>query len=217
MPSSGTDPASPDAVGITVSGAGRATGVPDLFVARFAAQASRTRPSEAMDAASAALSRMRDVAVQRGALADGLSTPTVSLRQDYNDQGRPHGFVADIALTVRTTQVASAGTLLTDCLEAGGEQARLDGTSFEHADPTALLVAAREAAFGDATARARQLAKLAGRRLGEVVSIDEGAGGFVPLAMGDARMAMPVMAKAVALEPGSVDASVTLLVRWAWA
>jgi uncharacterized protein YggE len=144
-----------------------------------------------------------------------LTTPTVSLRQDYDQQGRPHGFVADIALTVRTPHVASAGTLLTDCIEAGGEHARLDSTSFEHADPSALLVAAREAAFGDALMRARQLAKLAGRRLGTVVSIEESSPGFAPMAVRDE--AMFARALSVPLEPGSLDASVTLVIRWAWA
>lgn len=215
-PTSASEGSAPggDSGGITVTGAGRAAAVPNVFVARFSAQASRSRPSEAMDAATAALSRMRDVAVQRGASADGLTTPNVSLRQDYDQQGRPSGFVADIALTVRTTQVAGAGALLTECIEAGGEQARLDSTSFEHADPTALLVAAREAAFGDALARGRQLAALAGRPLGQVLSIEESVPGYAPMARDEAVF---VKAASVPVEPGLLDAAVTLVVRWAWA
>ena len=158
---------------------------------------------------------MRDVAVRRGASADGMTTPTVSLRQDYDQHGRPHGFVAEIALTVRMPQVAAAGALLTECIEAGGEHARLDSTSFEHADPSGLLVAAREAAFGDAVARARQLAKLAGRRLGPVLMVEESIPGFAPMAR-DA-VALRMKAESAPVEPGSLDASVTLLVRWAWA
>ena len=201
--------------GVTVTGMGQASAVPDVFVAVFAAHASRSRPAEAMDAASAALSRMRDVALRHGASAGSLLTPRVSLRQDYDQHGRPHGFAADIALTVRSPQIARAGDLLTECIQAGGEQARLDSMQFEHDDPRALLAAAREAAFGDAQDRARQLAELAGRQLGVVISIEESAPGSTPVSMRDS--AMFARASAVPVEPGSLDASVTLLVRWAWA
>ncbi len=199
-----------------MTGTGRASGAPDLFVARFAAQASRLRPSEAMDAASAALTRMRDVAAGLGASPQSLTTPNVSLRQDYDQQGRPHGFVAEIALVVRTEQVAGAGTLLTQCIEAGGEQARLDGTSFEHADPSALLAAARAAAFADALARAIQLAQLAGRPLGPVLVVDESSGPVSPFPGPEMLRFSRATAADTSLEPGSLEASVTLTVRWSW-
>ena len=199
-----------------MTGLGQATATPDLFAARFAAQASRLRPAEAMDAASAALTRMREAAVRHGVPDGGISTSSVSLRQDYDQQGQPHGFVAEIGLTVRLGQVADAGNLLSDCIGAGGEQARLDGTSFEHADPAAPVVAAREAAYGDAVARAQQLASLAGRQLGPVIWIEESAPGFARMAKRTSlEVALP--SSAVPMDPGSLGVSVTLTVAWAWA
>jgi hypothetical protein len=203
--------------GITVTGSGRAAAVPDVFVATLAAQASRQRPAEAMDAAAGALTRMRAAALSLGATADGLTTRTVSLQQDWNHQeGRPSGFLANVVLVVRTPALGSAAALLSGCIEAGGDEARLEGTSFEHDDPGALLVAAREAAFGDALARARQLAKLAGRRLGQVVSIDESAPSYAPVFRA-AGGAMKEMALSMPMDPGSLDAAVSVTVRWTWA
>jgi uncharacterized protein len=199
--------------GITVTGSGRAAAAPDVFVATFAAQASRARPADAMDAAAGGLTRMRTAALALGATADGMTTRSITLQQDWNHQeGRPSGFVASVVLSVRTTALGSAASLLSGCIEAGGDEARLEGTSFEHADPGALLVAARDVAFADALARARQLAKLAGRRLGSVLSIEESAPGYAPVA----RLAMKSMADSMPIDPGAVDAAVSVTVRWSF-
>jgi uncharacterized protein YggE len=198
--------------GITVTGAGRVLAVPDVFVATFAAEASAQRPSEAMDAAAGALTRMRTAALQQGASADGLRSGSMHLHQQYDQQGRPDGFAARLVLTVRTSHVSGAGDLLGGCIAAGGDAARLENTSFEHADPAALVVQAREAAFGDAVARARQLARHAGRRLGAVVSIEEGGAGVVPVT----RTARAQAFKAVPVDPGGLDTTVVLTVSWAW-
>jgi len=99
------------------------------------------------------------------------------------------------------------------CVEAGGDEARLQSASFEHSDPAALLVSARDSAFADAQARAAQLAALAGRDLGPVQRILEGEPAWVPLR----RSKTLAMASMPPIDAGTSDVSVAVTVTWLWA
>ena len=176
------------------------------------AEASSVRPAEAVARAGAALERTRDAALAVGVPVENLSTPDLALRQAYDAEGQPHGVVCELALTIRSTDVARAGGLVAACVEAGGTEARLQSASFEHSDPSELLVLAREAAFADARARASQLARLAGRELGPVVEIVEGRSDWTPL-----YRAKAMVAAGPPVHAGNLDATVTLTVAWQWA
>jgi uncharacterized protein YggE len=208
MPPAGNN----DQPGITITGSGRAGEAPDVFVVVLAAEAISPSAAVAMREAGEALSRMRTAALEHGVRPEQLSMQNMSLRQNY-DQSRPGGLVCELVLAIRSGDVGRAGELVSACVEAGGDQARLQGTSFEHSDPTALLIAARKAAFADALARASELAVLAKRKLGVVLRITEGEPAWSP--PGRAR-AMSVES-APPVDAGSVNAAVTLTVTWAWA
>jgi uncharacterized protein YggE len=199
--------------GITVTGSGRAAAVPDVFVLVVGAEASSDRAAEATGRAGAALERIRSAALAHGVPADQLTTQNLVLRQGYDREGQPRGLVCELGLAVRSGEVARAGELVAACVEAGGDEARLQNASFEHSDPSALLVSARDSAFADARARASQLAGLAGRRLGPVERIVEGEPAWVPLhrSKAVALSSMPPM------DAGTADVSVTVTVTWLWA
>jgi uncharacterized protein YggE len=201
------------ASGITVTGTGRAAGVPDVFVLAVGAEASSDRAAEATGRATAALERIRDAALAHGVRADQLSTQNLMLRQGYDREGLPRGLVCELGLAVRSDDVARAGDLVAACVEAGGDQARLQSASFEHSDPTALLISARESAFADARSRATQLATLAGRELGPVERIIEGEPAWVPLQRDKAEVALASMP----MDPGTGDVSVSVTITWLWA
>lgn len=202
------------AQGITVTGSGRAAAVPDVFVLAVGAEASSDRAVEATDRAGAALERIRQAALAHGVRADRLTTKNLVLRQGYDREGQPRGLVCELGLAVRSDDVARAADLVAACVEAGGDEARLQSASFEHSDPTALLVEARESAFADALARASQLAALAGRALGPVQRIIEGEPAWVPLRRDKAAITLASMPQ---MDAGTSDVSVTVTVTWIWA
>lgn len=147
---------------------------------------------------------------------DHLTTQNLALRQGYGREGRPRGLVCELGLVVRSDQVSRAGDLVAACVTAGGDESRLQSASFEHSNPSALLAAAREAAYTDAEARAAQLASLAGRVLGAVERIHESEPAWPRPSRPTAesvRSAPPPM------DAGSLDTSVsvTVTVTWAWA
>jgi uncharacterized protein YggE len=202
--------------GITVTGRGRAGAAADVFVLLVAAEVTSLRASEAASRAADALDRMRSAAIAHGVALEQLATQGIVLRQGYDHEGRPRGMVCELGLSIRSSEVARAGELVSACIEAGGDAARLQGVSFEHSDPSALMVLARGAAFTDARARASQLAVLAGRELGVVQQVVEGGAGPVPMA-GDLALGKPMAFSPIPVDAGSSDAEVAVTVRWAWA
>ena len=199
--------------GITVTGSGRAAAVPDVFVLVVGAEATSERAAEATERAGVALQRIRAAALGHGVSPERLSTQNLNLRQAYDQQGQPRGLVCELALAVRSDDVARAGELVAACVQAGGDEARLQSASFEHSDPSELLVSARNSAFADALARARQLAGLAGRELGAVDRIVEGAPAWVPLH----RDKLMAASAAPPMDAGTSDVSASVTVTWLWA
>jgi uncharacterized protein YggE len=186
-----------------------------VVVVVLAAEDAADLPADAMAQASVALRRMRGAALAAGVPESGLASRELMLRQGYDEQGRPHGFVAELVLAVRSPDVAAAGTLISACISAGGRAARLQSVGFEHSDPSRLQALARDAAFADARARAEQLAGLAGRALGQVREVVEGgSGGPVPIA-GRAKLMAAEIAPPV--DAGSLEVGVGLAVTWSWA
>jgi uncharacterized protein len=205
-----------DGGGIVVVGAGTAAAPPDLVRVDLAAEAIADTVSEALNHATVGLARIRSVLTDAGVPGADLRTTDMAVHIDHGPRGEgPQRFVARLGLSAVLREVAAAGSIAQNALENAGETARLSGLSFSHSDPSGLLATAREAAFADALAKARQYAVLAGRELGAVVAIDDTAGGGpIPLPR---RMAAMPMAAEFDIEGGQQEVSARVEVRWSWA
>jgi uncharacterized protein YggE len=163
---------------ITVQGAAEADAVPDLATVTAGvdtraetAAAALADNSETMTAIFAAI----DAA---GIERRDVQTSQLTLNPVYepyrDDAEAPPAVVAYEAsnlVTVRVRAVDSLGAVIDALAQAGAN--RLQGVSFEVADPKPHLDAAREQAVADARARAELYARAAGVALGPVVSIRE--------------------------------------------
>lgn len=196
---------------VLVTGSGAAAAAPDVVVIDLGAEARAGHAASAMATAASAMTRMRDAALVAGIDRADLASTRTELSTDYDREGRPSGYRARLGLAVRSSDLPGAGQLLSDLVAAGGDQARLLGTRFEHADVVALQATARADAFAQARAKAEQYAALAGRTLGAVLDVEESTAGApqpMPLLMGAAA------AEAMPVEPGVVSVSASVLVRW---
>lgn len=201
--------------GVWVSGTGTATGPRDECHVTVGAEVRRPTAAAALDGCSAALDQMRAVLLAAGIPAAALSTSAVSLNPVYDAYPTVAGFQAAVQLSAHTRDIDAAGELLTALVTAGGDAARVHEVAFRHSDASSLLAAARDAAWADALGRATQLARLAGRQLGELLAVEESDGRGRP--PGPARMAMdsaPAGGR-VALDAGEASVVVTLNVGWA--
>jgi uncharacterized protein YggE len=211
----------PDPGGVTTTGTGRVAVQPDVVVARLAAQVTGPQAAAAHHAAARASRSVVEALLARGVARTDVRTVQTSAwtaQGDVVTEGRrsvtrlPRTTVT-VVVEARLRDLVGAGQLVDDALAAGGEPARLESTAWQVSDAGAARVEARARAFADAVAAARQLAELAGRRLGPVLEVSEaGPGGPAPVrAMSAARAA------SVPLEGGEQDVVVELVVRHGWA
>jgi hypothetical protein len=203
---------------VSVSGSGTAGAPPDAMRIRLAASAFRPSLAAALADSEAAAARIRAAFAAGGVSGEDAATAglSVNAEQVWTEGQGSHvsGYRSSHELLVTVRDMAAAGRLLGEALVAGGDDALLHAVEFVVEDDAALRVAAREAAWKDALAKAGQLAALAGRPLGRAVSVTEG-GGFAP-PPGAMRFALAAAdgGSDMGIEPGGVEVRVSLSVAW---
>ncbi len=165
--------------GITVSGRGEASDAPDTLSVSIGVSVHRGKVSDATATAAERTERVI-AALQARGIADGdLTTTKFSIGPQWDHRGeesRITGYRVDNTLDVTIRDVSAAGDVMDAAIAAGGDEVRIDSVSFSFDDDSALAEMARAAAWGDAAAKASQLAELAGVTLGAPTSIDESTG-----------------------------------------
>lgn len=198
---------------IQVTGSGRAEAEPT--VTRIAVTAHATTESMREAAKLAAEAAKAIVAAFE---ADGATVHSTGLQfqPEWRQEGQPQRYTARHSLVAVSTAVGSTGELVSKVTEAAGDLLSLDSITFEVAETQAMALAAQQAAFDDARAKAEHYAALAGRGLGAVVAISESPGFAAPMPRKvafDAVAAMP----AQPVVAGAVSAAASVTVTWALA
>jgi uncharacterized protein YggE len=176
--------------GITVVGRGTAAAAVDRVTVSLAVEVVRAEPGDAWAIASGTATRLLAALADDGVDARAVRTSDLTLGPRVEFQGNRQqliGYQAGQRLTVVRDGLHGIERLLTDVAALGGEGVRIDGVSLTPGHPLDALSQARDAAFADADATARQLAALAGRTLGRVRWIDERPAGGGPRPMMAAR------------------------------
>ncbi|GAA1546081.1 SIMPL domain-containing protein [Streptomyces albidochromogenes] len=202
-----------EATTVSVSGEGRATAAPDMAVLAVAVEATEPTAKRALAAQTVAAEAVL-AAVRRQGIADrDVQTESLSLNPVYQHTDRAAskltGYQAGQAFSIRIRDLARTGAVVEAVTAAAGDAVRINGVTFDVADPSALRARAREAAHADARTKAEQYARLSGRGLGRLVSVTEtGSGthrpvevpgaafeaGKVPVAPGEIRDEVAVTA-----------------------
>ena len=164
---------------LVVNGTGVAAAAPDVAVVTLGVETLAKTAADAMRQNSEQTARVL-AALKSGGVADKyLQTQSLNLqpRYDYRQsrQGGERervllGYTATNVVTVRVTDMSRVGQVIDSAIQAGGN--RVDGIRFELSDPTRVLADAREAAWQNAHGKAKQLAQLAGAKLGAVQKIE---------------------------------------------
>ncbi|SDC89192.1 hypothetical protein SAMN05216410_2483 [Sanguibacter gelidistatuariae] len=200
--------------GITVTGSGTVEAVPDVVQIELGAQATAPDVQQAIDAATVGLDAARTSLLASGVAPGDLGSAQSSTWTERPDNAEPRT-TARLTLRVVVRDVAEAGEAVRQALAAAGAVAQLESMHLRVGDPSASLTKALDRAFGDARAKATQLAGLAGRSLGRVVDVAEGSGGG---GGGPRMMAMRADAVGASLgvDAGTQEISATVTVRWAF-
>jgi uncharacterized protein YggE len=198
--------------GITVVGRGTASAAVDRVTVSLAVEVLRAEPGDAWAVASGTATRLLAVLADDGVDARSVRTSDLTLGPRVEFQGNRQqliGYQAGQRLTVVRDGLQGIERLLTDVAALGGEGVRIDGVSLTPGHPQDALTQARDAAFADADAKARQLAALAGRTLGRVRWIDERPSGGEPRPMMAMRAAA---AESMPVATGNAEVGVEITV-----
>jgi uncharacterized protein YggE len=201
---------------VTVSGSGTAEAAPDLLTVSIGVECRRDDVGAAYAAAGRAAAAISAVLREHGVPDPDITTSGLNVRAEVvwkEGQGQMvTGYVATSVLAVRLRDVPGSSDVIAGAVAAGGNDVRLNGLELGFADPAAVTAQAREAAWQDALAAARQFALLAGAELGPVVSVTQQPGPPGPIPV--AQMQRAMAADSVGLEAGQSSVSATVGVVW---
>jgi len=196
--------------GITVTGVGTITSVPDEAAFTIGVQTQGSTAREALAANSQQMRRVIDAVKAAGVEKSDIKTQDVSVSANYADEGRIDGYSARNSALVTIHDLSKAGAILDAASNAGANE--VYGPTLSRSDEEALQAKALGDAVSNARTKAEALAGAAGVRLGRVAAITEGfAGGPQSYYESAVRLA-----KADApIEPGTQDTQATVTVTFA--
>lgn len=178
--------ASPQQTGISVSGTGKVTVVPDVGLIYLGVEVSKPTVAAAREDASKAMDAVRASLKQNGVADKDIATQGFSIQPQYEfpevpvrgpTQPRVSGYMAANQISVKVRQMESLTKVLDGAVAAGGNDMRVHNVSFVVDEPEKHVDRAREQAIADARAHAETLAKAAGVKLGKVRAVSEGGSG----------------------------------------
>lgn len=202
--------------GIWVNGEGKATAVPDIANLRLGIEAQQPSVAEAQRQAAEAMTKVMTALANNGVAKNDVQTQYFNISKltrwdDKNQREVVIGYRVSNTVTARIRDIAKAGSIIDAVAEAGGDLTRIDSINFAVDDQTAYHKEAREKAMADAEAKAKQLAELAGVRLGKPTYISESTYFQPPTPL--VRMAeMKSSAVETPISPGEMEISISVQV-----
>jgi uncharacterized protein YggE len=212
----------PAQLGVVVSGTGSAIGVPDQLRFTVSVHHSAADVTDAMNATSADVRSVVRALTSAGVAKADIRTASVSVQPTYRYSGGQElitGYAASERVSVKVRDIKVAGKVISATANAAGNAVRIGGISMSVADPSTLQEQARESAIADARTKAEQFATAVGRKLGEVVVVEESTETPQPyqLRRGALDYLAADNAAAVPINPGTQTTKVHVSVRWSFA
>jgi uncharacterized protein YggE len=205
---------------VSVTGTGSAEAAPDLILVSIGVECRAGSVEDAWSRAAASSEAVASAFRRRGVAGADIRTTGLNVRADLvwreGEGQQVTGYIAATSLSVRVrtggTGAAPASAAISDAVEAGGNDVRLNGLDLAFSDDANVRALAREAAWQDALRSAQQFAGLASARLGRVLSIADTVPPLPPVPL--ARMQRASSVEALAVEPGETTVRATLTVVW---
>lgn len=165
--------------GISVSGEGKMTLVPDQATVRLGVDAQAPTVEAARLRAAEAMAQVVSALRAGGIAENDIKTANFNISQDRrpgpNGTMINEGYRVQNMVTAKIKSVGDTGRIVDAASAAGGNLARVDQVSFGLNDPSKFQSQLRELAMADAKARGEQLARLSGKGLGDPIHIQEGS------------------------------------------
>jgi hypothetical protein len=192
--------------GITATGTGSVSVVPDRLDASFGVETQAATADEALSANAEAMQEVIDAIKAAGVADEDVQTHQVSVYPRYSSDGSVIvGFSATNTVTAKIRELERAGAVIDAAVVAGANQ--VSSLALTVSDQTGPYRQALGKALEDARAKAETIAEAAGLELGELTSVVEGSTGVSPPAA-EAAATTPI-------EPGVQEIQATVTVTYA--
>jgi uncharacterized protein len=205
---------------ISISGHGEVRAVPDIATITIGVTTQGASAREALDGNTKAMKTLLDTLKGAGIEARDMATSNFSVgpRMDYgNNNNQPPkvvGYDVNNMVTVTVRKIDDLGGLLDVAVSTGSNT--INGIAFSVAKPEAMLDEARKAAVTDARRKAELYATAGNFKLGNIISVNEGAA-FTPPMPYQAKFTRAEGAADVPIAQGeqalSVDVSITYEIK----
>jgi uncharacterized protein YggE len=206
--------------GIFVSGTGEVTGTPDTVSVDFGVSVLGKTVAKAVEKAAERADALIEALTSNGVEQRDITTTNYSIYPEYDYRGNTErliGYRVTNTVRAKIRQVSEAGDVIDAAVASAGNDARVSGLRFSIEDDADMVAAAREAAWNDALAKARQLAELSGRTLGPAISITETVSRPpTPIFFEGEEAAFTSLAASTPIEPGSSTVTISLQVLFAF-
>jgi len=203
--------------GIWVTGTGKVTVTPDIATLSLGVIAEAETVDEAQSQAIEAMSKVMQALEDNGIDDKDIQTQYYNIRQvtewdRIKEEEKVVGYQVTNTVTAKIREVDETGTIIDEVAKAGGDLTRINNISFSVDDPSVYYEEGREKAMADAKARAENLAKLGGVRLGKPIYISESVATPYPIyrnAAGEAGIPMPAPAP-TPISPGEQEVTINV-------
>lgn len=169
---------------LNISATGEVEAKPDVAEASFGVMSEGSDPQKIQDDNSSKINKITDFLKNTGIKEDDIATENYNLypRYNYTDSKQVlDGYTLTQTVNVKVRDLKKVGDILKGVVQNGANN--INGLTFRIDDPESLKQEARKKALENAKAKAEDLAKVAGVRLGKVVNFSES----------DVSMPYPVM------------------------
>lgn len=197
---------------VTASGLGKTTASPDTAEMTFGATAYSNDSRKALEEASKLSAAINAAVKDAGVTEEDIQTANVSVYPEYSYEGdKPSvtGYRATVSVRAKIRDMASIGDVIGAASAAGANE--INGPAFTLTDDEEKRGEAIELAVADARVRAESMAKAAGKKVGDVLSISE-AGVNVPVLYDSVRTLAAGEALAVPIETGELEVTANVTV-----
>jgi uncharacterized protein YggE len=198
---------------LSVNGEGKVSVTPDIAIMSLSVISRDSFINTAWDDNNAkTVASIAAIKSQGVADADIRSDFSVYQQERYDQFGQPTGeftYVVTHSLTVKVRDLTKIGAILGAAQAAGVNS--VGGISFTLEDPAPAVTQARALAVADARARAEEIAKGLGVKVGKVLTVNE-YGASVPYASDKSGYGMGGGGSSVPIQTGSWEVSMTVSV-----
>ena len=204
---------------VNVTGTGTAIVTPDAVRVDATVLSLANSSSAALSATSKSAQTFRQTLISSGVVAKYIQTQTLSVSPNYsysqNGTSKVIGYQASQVFSVVIRNSANAGAIVSATQNAVGNPLQINNVSAYVFDESAAEATARAQAISIAKEKATSYAKLAGAKIGKIISIDESIQNSVPQPMlaSFAKAGAPTTPAHIDLGQQSVTVSVTT--EWA--